>query len=685
MSPIEHVVVLLYDGNDCSPHQGHHKMYDLAGEAQAFLLSDESDADEGNVDASMRQGILVVDIRDIFETKDEMKVALKNEATRDVDGGSNAAFSSSPNDRGKKQRREKGISRLLMRTFKRLQLRNILLAAKGDLCPLALILHNLLRESEPDMIAGLRIIQPNLPGRFINLHLARASPNKDRQQQQVPLHMVTDDENNNRVEMLRHFFPSLTVSISDPGTSPGILAMSNDCSSTYDANYCDSAGKTIFLSSLVVEMNRHTKQYERIYKDITASLTEVARNKTAASLLSNPLEVDWDTCEKRIGALILRGNRCVLVRSAKWIGMRIPTVVQNDGETPIEAAIRAVEELVEVEASEVLELKHVLPVAIYGPHGLPHLVQMHALYATEPPPDGALEDADLTDEDCCYDWYTWERACKRLGDDASVAALRTMAFNLVQSANVGLTPNRYGGIFGQEFVEQQQLGGRATSSHIRVGSERNPLITAPAEEWKPSFQGDALQNVRKAISTSVPCSSQGERKGKLPVTLLSGFLGSGKTSLLRHILENKEGLKVAILVNDMAEINIDAAHVRQSEEHMVEMSNGCICCTLRDDLLVEVSNIAADRSFDILIIESSGISEPMPVAETFTFEDNTGLKLGDIAELDTLVTVVDGSRFMQELDSLESLRTRNWHADPEDQRTISHLLCDQVEFANVVS
>jgi G3E family GTPase len=180
------------------------------------------------------------------------------------------------------------------------------------------------------------------------------------------------------------------------------------------------------------------------------------------------------------------------------------------------------------------------------------------------------------------------------------------------------------------------------------------------------------------------------RSAKLPVTLLSGFLGCGKTTLLSHILSNYEGLKVAILVNDMGEINIDAAlikttvNVRQREEHIVELSNGCICCTLREDLLVEVANIAADTSFDYLLIESTGVSEPMSVAETFTFEDAGGLKLGDVAEIDTLVTVVDGSRFMNELDTLESLRARNWHADPEDKRTIAHLLCDQVEFANVI-
>jgi G3E family GTPase len=160
---------------------------------------------------------------------------------------------------------------------------------------------------------------------------------------------------------------------------------------------------------------------------------------------------------------------------------------------------------------------------------------------------------------------------------------------------------------------------------------------------------------------------------------------------MSHILSNYDGLKVAVLVNDMGEINIDAALVKkrsvsfhQREEHIIELSNGCICCTLREDLLVEVAQIASQGTFDYMLIESTGVSEPMPVAETFTFEDSNGHRLGDIAQLDTLVTVVDGSHFLSELESLQSLRERNWHTDPKDQRTISHLLCDQVEFANVV-
>jgi len=416
------------DGGD-SP-SGRHALYSLAGAAQAELLRPGRESDDGGRPRFSR--ILIVDLADAFATEEEYRAALAAENAR--------------------PELTKALGKKLLRTLKRLVLTDARAAAEGELAGVLLKLYAETRRNavSADMIEELWLMHPDLSEEYVAAHLS-----DEVEPHPAQLNLVRrEGSTGGRLPALRRRFPDVATRIVTRGDAVhnafSVVARRRltDAPAPYAADRHDDLGHSLFLSRLHVEMDVFTKQYQRRGEDVTADLDALIEAPASAS----PGPIDWSRCDRHVSALVLRGNRCVLARSlaGACTGMRIPSVLPRLGEAAPRAALRALEEHTGVEEDEVRALEHFPVLTVYAPNGRAVLMELHVLYAVNPPPEGPLEEADMEDEEDDYDWYTYPNAVRRL-DAASGGALRTVACALSQAAAAGLVPDQWGGVFGKEL------------------------------------------------------------------------------------------------------------------------------------------------------------------------------------------------------------------------------------------
>mmetsp|Transcript_154072 Transcript_154072/g.287169 ORF Transcript_154072/g.287169 Transcript_154072/m.287169 type:complete len:933 (-) Transcript_154072:545-3343(-) len=552
-------------------------------------------------------------------------------------------------DEGAAEKLGKGLSTKTARAIERLCLHGATLVASAGTAQIAMKVLSGSRIS-PGAIKKLHLIHPRMPASCINHTF------KGKSQLADDLEVIFESESamQKRLAILQSAFKKVVHSVvSDPGVRSRPSGQENG-----DLADSDELGMCLWINQLTIELDPRSKQPRAELEDITSEVQSSEQDLGDESAQVGML----DTSYKEVGALVVRGCRCILVRSLEnkpqWQGMRIPTVEAGPDEEVTKAAQRSIEELCGVDGCEIEPLPGLPPIPLYVGS---RCVDIVCFRAVQPPPAGPLEDADVSDDEDLYDWYTWPRALHALRSRPNeVGVLHVIAFMLANAAAAKVIALEHGGVFGQEV----------TNSIPSFMPKKDKQDAAP--DPKPTVVPQALPD------------------RKLPVTVLSGFLGAGKSTMLHHLLGNREGLKIAVIVNDMASLNVDAmqlegARLLQQDEQMVELSNGCICCTLREDLLTSLRSLAADeQKFEYVLVESSGISEPLPVAETFTFEGNDGISLGQVAQLQNLITVVDSTTFLKEMSCTEALSDRSWQIDGDDKRGIADLLFDQVEFADVI-